>query len=301
MTITKIAERPRRSGTVSKFGLEDTEQRVFICSSDSADISGADLATAVGLPRKWDRHPKDPRLFMLNMSYTQETKGPKYLEVICDYKTLDGETEEPPKGSQESPVSLKPEITWDGTTYQRAANGSRKAISQAPEKEKVSEGIVNSAGEVYDPPFEIDEEYPTVHVKRAERVWNIYWLMSYAGSINVDDFVIDGQFVPKLTARVQSVRIGKQERDPLNLPYRWVEYTVIINSDTWLLQPLDYGTYYLDADGNEVPFTVKGHLKVGKLNGAGAKLLAGDPDVFLKFHVRRELEFRKLNLPIVSV
>ena len=303
MTVTVIAERPRRTGSISLLGDADTEQRVFICSVTSGDVSGVDLSSAVGLPRKWDAHPRDPRLTMLGMSYQQQDKAPRYIEVTCDYGLPSSESGGGGGGGgEDSPVALRPEVTWDGTTYQKAASGSRKAVSQAAAKGAISEGIVNSAGEVYDPPFEFDEDYPTCHIRRAERVYSAFKILKYSGAINSDDFVIDGERIEKLKAKMGSIRIGPVEYDPRGAQYRWVEYAIVINDDTWIIKPLDYGSYYLDTDGvTKIPFNVKGHLTSGKLNGAGRKLLDGDPEVFLEFHVRREVEFQALQLPSVSI
>ena len=60
---------------------------------------------------------------------------------------------------------------------------------------------------------------------------------------------------------------------------------------TWDLELLDYGSYYLDENGDKKEFkTDDGHETQGKLDGSGGKLADGAADVFLpakQIYVRR--------------
>lgn len=326
MTITVIAERPARGGDANLDG-EGAERRVFIVQTTDRDVSAKDFAKVSGLPVLGDAHPKDGSKRYKRLTYTQMPKAPDYLELTYEYERMTAEEakEESDKGSPTPgeegggeyipPVNRSPEITWGGTPYERVCSSISGKTDQGyiqgggAERRRIKgKGIVNSAGEPYDPPPTIDDAFPTCHVRRAERVARKVLLLSYIGAINLDAYTLDGERIAPFQSRVMDIRIGKLERDELNNPYYWVEYDIGIKDDDdsedkdWVLRLLDFGSYYYNTSEEIVPFMDElGNPILGFLNGAGYKRDDADPEHYYNaFNVRKQLIFDKLNLPVIS-
>lgn len=327
MTITVISERPNRTGDSALDG-EGAERRIFIVQTTDRDVAAADLFKVAGLPVKGDAHPKDGSKRCKRLSYSQLPKSPDYLEVTYEYERMTSEevNEEKEKDTTSgrpgvevsdtnSPVNQRPEISWGGTPYDRVCSSQSGTPNQQPlpsagaERGRIKgKGIVNSAGEPYDPPPTIDDAFPTCHVRRAERVARKILLLDYIGAVNLDTYTIDGERVAPFTSRVLDIRIGRLEYDDFNHPFHWVEYDIGIKDDDnsedkdWVMRLLDFGSYYYDTSEQIKPFMDDlGNPILGFLNGAGFKRDDADPEHYYNaFHVRKERIFDKLNLPVIS-
>tara|TARA_R110000868_G_C10791251_1_gene756319 strand:- start:774 stop:1049 length:276 start_codon:yes stop_codon:yes gene_type:complete len=72
---------------------------------------------------------------------------------------------------------------------------------------------------------------------------------------------------------------------------RLTKYALRYNSKTWLHKRLDVGTVYLSA-GEHLPYLdAAGNVMLGGLDGAGAKVIAGDPPAVLEFDLYEAVAF----------
>jgi len=71
---------------------------------------------------------------------------------------------------------------------------------------------------------------------------------------------------------------------------RFTRYALRYNEQNWTQKRLDVGTVYLDGT-TQLPYIVAGQIVLGGLDGAGAKVAAGDPPEVLEFDVYRQVKF----------
>lgn len=210
--------------------------------------------------------------------------------------TVDAESFNPdiPK-PEPDPTQRPPEVSWDFGQFQRVA-----------EKDVVTgKAIVNSAGQAFDPPIQVDDSRPLYTCERNEASFDPNVAFAYKDAINSDALTLGGLAVAPGQAKMQNI---SAHREFDNNQFYWaVTYQIAVKDDGWTEQVLDQGRYKLgqnnkltpcvDDQGNEVTDPVL-------LNGSGGQLdlppaapgNSGAP-VYLPFNVYDSLPFIALALP----
>lgn len=179
-------------------------------------------------------------------------------------------------------------ITWDSEQFQKPAIFSYAGT-----------GILNSAGDPFDPPNMMDDSRRIVTVTKNLAVVPT-WILTYQDAVNSDSFVLDGVTIGIGLAKIQRVAVG-EEQTRNGTAFRTVTFSIHLEKDGWLLEPLDAGFREI-VSGNRVNILNDGDgLQPSApvpLNGAGVHI--ANPTVanavFLSFTVYETKAFASLPL-----
>lgn len=253
--------------------------RVWRVKTDNKWDDETTVLTASTLPFIGQTHPNDIASYCNSLTATNVGETP-YLWVVT--ATYSNERE----GSS-SPLDDPIEYQWSTEQYQRVADTDNNG-----------QGIVNSAGDPFDPPSMRDDSRRTVTIT-SNQPFVPAWVLSYQDAVNSSVCGIDGVTISAGLAKCQHVDVSPW-RERNGISYRIVRLTIHISQDGWKLKLLDAGFRERDddnklklitseSDGGQPPGPVL-------LNGNGAAILDPSPAdaVFLEFSVYPELDFGAL-------
>jgi hypothetical protein len=269
--------------------------RVFRVKTDySGDEATVILAHAssprIGSPYPWDATAYCQRVIPRNESFSK-----RVWLVTAAYSNEREITADP--------LSEPAVIEWSSEQFQKIAV-----------LDKNDEAIVNSAGDEWDPPAEMDDSRWTATIRKNVAAVPS-WLFAYQDRINAAGFTLDGLAIPAEVAKMQAIRIGgQQERNgtdyrvlQITMHFRTRVTTGTLDISGWTLRIMDAGfrqkvevgttgTYEMqniknDGDGQKITAPVA-------LDGSG--LVLSDPTattiVFLPFEVYDTADFSALPL-----
>jgi hypothetical protein len=254
--------------------------RVFRVTTDSNDDDGAVVKASA--PSLGVQHPSDPRAFLRRRRARNESFSKRVWIVTCAYST---EFE-----IEENPLADPADIDWVTEQFQRPFV-----------KDRNGDAILNSAGNYYDRPVDGDDSRWTANVvKNVSAVPT--WLLDYRDAVNSDAFVLDGLSVAIGEAKMQAIRISRQQ-ERNDVPYRVLTMTIALNGDGWAKEELDQGfqekhperlnerRQILDDQGDPVTTPVM-------LDGTGQRLQDPEPDtaVYRSHDIYQEQPFSDLPL-----
>ena len=235
-------------------------------------------AGGYGIPYRGLLHPSDPFAYCRTVRARNEGASPYWWTVTAIYSTE--------REINDSPLDDPAEITWSGEQFQEVVVF-----------DNANNAILNSAGDLFDPPPMRDRTRRTCDIRFNLAVVPT-WILDYEDSINNAAIIIDGLPVAAKTAKCGIVNVSSvKERNDIS--YREVSVTLHLNSDAWALSVLDQGFREKDAtdpaqrnnisnDGDNAEPTVP-----VLLDGNGEAL--DDPNllnaVFLEFDVYSEKDF----------
>lgn len=287
----------REVWTGPRKGNQDTTtveyERNFQVQTDSFKDGPLTVLNAPGLPGLLEAYVEpngtvDTTAFCSRREPTQDQNNGMIWLVRCFY--TDDVTA--------SPWTAPPEIEWGSVDYQ-----------QPIYQDLDGKAVVNSAGEMFDPPVTRDDSRPTLIVKRWEMADPGANIVKYKDAVNSDFFY--GQ--APLTVKVKS--ITTQQRDYGKFTLWRTTYTFHIRPETWRLKLLDAGYVELiTLGGFALPFNlgkraildVTGHpvSRQWPLDGVGhavqidsTKPIWGQLS-YLNFRLYNELPFAGLALGI---
>ena len=201
-----------------QFRLETTLQ------SDGPYAVGSD----VNLPVIGQVHPEDPGAWCTTLS-VENTEDWKGWTVTADYSSE--------RELSETPTSDPAFVSWSSEQFQRPA-----IIDQS------GNAIINSAGDPFDPPYMIDDSRRVVTVTKNLSVVPA-WILTYQDAVNNDLFTVDGVTIAAGKAKMQSVTVSEvQSRN--NTTFRTVVFSMHLEKNGWLLEPLDAGFRELNYAGD---------------------------------------------------
>lgn len=299
VTFVRVLKRGR-SGTRELGGGKRTYTQVFLVGTDSP-LDGSQIARTAIDPKGGPVIPQpgtfyvagnefDLGCFIKSVEAHEVGETGMLWEVSV---TADSEMPDPPR-DQENPLDRPPEVSWSFAQFQRVA-----------EKDMAGNAILNSAGQPFDPPIQVDDSRPVCDIERNEDTFDPNIVFAYKDAINSDALDIGGLTVLPGQAKMSNIGARRQFE---NSQYYWkVNYQIQVKADGWALSILDQGWYKtgnngkptpcLDDQGNEVTSPVL-------LDGNGGQLTlppapAGQPGgpFFKTFDVYPELPFAALALP----
>ena len=103
--------------------------------------------------------------------------------------------------------------------------------------------------------------------------------------VNLNEF--RGKLAKTLLCSVMSSVIGYY----YGASRRLTRYALRYNEQTWIHKRLDVGTVYLDTGAHKPYLDDAGNVILGGLDGAGAKVTAGDPPSVLEFDLHEAVDF----------
>ncbi|OGG44117.1 MAG: hypothetical protein A3F84_27795 [Candidatus Handelsmanbacteria bacterium RIFCSPLOWO2_12_FULL_64_10] len=225
-------------------------------------------------------------------SYSSDAKPPDDI----DPKTGGQNSQE------ENPLLRPPTISISTGTERKAAIVDRDGNK-----------LVNSVGDQFDPPIEIDEPYMVLSISRNVLAINNFAMAWYIGTVNDSPFF----GYPAEHVRLMSWSASSHYE---NNVFFWDEHFEFHAKGETLFtpaaagaKPIDYGWGFVlldqgfnELDANNLPKLMRDqdgqpYSHTILLNGAGAKLAAGQPPVYLLYYAHKKKDFSVFNLPTPNV
>ena len=202
-------------------GIVTGAQRRFIVHAPP-EAREQDVLSHASAPKPGDEHPRISGLVCL--SVRARKRGPVWY-VEADYGEVGIEI------VGVNPLDRTPRITWTTVPH-------RVIVT-----EDVNGPIVNTAGDPFDPPLEVDIRLLAVEVQyNATSVPT--WFLSYRHAINSTPWYIDGVVIPAYYARMDDLQVGPWQRHQ-SIWYREVSYRAIIGPEPWIPRILNAGYHEL--------------------------------------------------------
>ena len=161
--------------------------------------------------------------------------------------------------------------------------------------------ILNTAGEPFDPPLEVDRKLPVVEV-RVNMPYVPSWILGYREAINSTAWYIDGLIVAEKCAMMDSIEVSEVQVVN-NIAYREVAYRAVIAPTLLGWQPRILNAGYSALVGSAqdkqlVPIVINGTTPSHPvpLDRHGRRIYKPTPEnvVWLTFNVYPELDFNVL-------
>lgn len=251
--------------------------RVFKVEGDSKNDTAFDAGSATGLPSIGDAFPDDANAFCKTIAVTIAPGGGyKHWLVTCDY-------DDTYQIEQITPVNDELVITWSSELFQSPAW-----------KDKDLKGVVNSAGDPFNPPAMRDDHRTVCRITK--NYTNIpTFVLTYPNTVNDQAFTVDGVLVAKRYAKVSNVSVGGVERRN-GVAFRSLTIELQIRNTEWDLSILDAGFRQIVNTTERERITNENGTDITEpalLDGAGVKVDDPDTDgaVFLDYRVYTEQNF----------
>ena len=279
MTTTLKEEIPSGRTARNSKGARTYTRKFRVTSNDKTD-GPFEVGSTSGLPLIGSAHPEDANAFCVELMVenTDPFAGWTVTANYSDERVID-----------DNPTDDAAEINWGSEQFQKVAVVDRDGNL-----------IVNSAGDLFDPPAMIDDSRRVVTVsKNLAAVPS--WILDYQDAINSDTFTIDGISIGVGKAKMQAVTVGPKQRRNATV-FRTVTFTIHLQRDGWALDILDAGFNRLDplAPSGRAAITINGLAPSAPypLNGAGIPIENPSPsnNVFLTFNVYKTRTFSTLPL-----
>jgi hypothetical protein len=185
-----------------------------------------------------------------------------------------------------NPLNRRAKVEW----------GTSQTV-EAVWEDKDRKGLLNSAGDYFDPPVEVEKSRWVIQVKK--NVASVpAWVIDLDNPINSSGVNIRGITFPARTLRIASIAISDELVEG-NHRYYELSIQLEYNKRTWKKRLLDQGLRIKES-GTLKPALVDGKPATRDvlLNGSGGLLSAPTPAsaVYLEFNVAEELDFSTLPL-----
>lgn len=300
----------RRGGNVSS-DLKREYVATYLVHTDDVHDGPQTILDMEGIPSFGDRYSlgnDSDRSSIAREIRVSQRDSPDEWEVEVTFRTEDyaGQGD----SSKTSPTDFAPR--YSASTRSRSVYiPGRYQDPRNPNKETGFDlGVHNSAGEHFDPPPEIEIDEPVLHIQRNVIAVNWPFIMSITNAVNATDFF---GCEPR-TLKFSTPTIESQVDTRIGI-YWSVGYSLLYKFDTWDVQILNRGTYYVPEEGasahqplgfeEEDGTKFYGLLKIDgqPLNKDDAKWIGkykpdgtGDRPSFQRFRVYREVDFNTLGI-----
>jgi len=260
---------------------ERTYTRKFRVITDSALVGAAAVGNAVP-PVIGSSYltatESDLGAFCNSIQPVQDSDNPRVWEVTVEYG--------PQEPGDENPLNRPLEISWSFAQFTRVCD-----------RDINGHALLNSAGDFFDPPPEIDDSRPVLTIVRNEASFDPAQAIDYQDAVNSDSFL---GFAAG-TAKVMGISSSLQFES--NIFFWKTSYEFQFRRDGWKLSVLDQGRYKTnhkpipekDSGGNDMVGT---HVSDPvPLDGSGNPLTNPTPStaVFREFDVYKQRAFSAFN------
>lgn len=258
-------------------------QGLYRVISNVPNENPQNVRSASGLPAIGSAFDTDPGAFARRRTARRLEESRLVWEVTVDYANLS--LDAPP----ESPLDEPAKYRWTAGQYTRACIEDRNG-----------DAVVNSAGDYFDPPPEVEDVRWSVNIQ-ANVAEVPAAILNYAGAVNNAGFTVDGVSVDTGAAKIIGLDISElQERN--DIEYRTITLVLEFRAEGYDLRLLDQG--FRIKDGTELKDILIEDEDGEKnrpsspvlLDGAGAVLEDPSPTTaeYLTFEVDKRLAFSVL-------
>lgn len=215
---------------------------------------------------------EDPDATCEKIVANQDKDNPLFWIVIADFSTA--------SANAEDPLNEEPEKEWRQVKY-------KKAIF----KDRDDNSIVNSAGEPFLPPREIELHYWRLTYTRNEASFEPGVFDDYIDALNAVAWKGRAPF----TVKVESIEAKRMKGR--NGWFWKVTYVIAWNDDGWAIEILDRGRNELIAGVlTPIQATGTGIPSEKLLDGTGRVLAVGADPIYLPFDVLHLQDINDLNI-----
>jgi len=227
----------------------------------------------------------DPLALCRGVSFTQDPQAPRKWTIVAIFSSAP--LKQADQTQAEDPLSRPAKAKWRSQQYRKAIDADRDGNA-----------IVNSAGDYFDPPVEIDQSHWTVTVtKNVSSVPT--FILGYTDGLNADGFAIQGVSIGAGVAKLMDLDVSELQIEG-EVAFYIFTYTMELRPETWQLSVLDQGFRYVSGDDvklildDSTPPRAVTSPKL--LDGEGAVLSDPSPStaVFLDFDVYPEVDYSVL-------
>ena len=256
-----------------------THTQLYRVRTDNKFDDQVTVLQAAALPFLGQPYPNDPSSYCNSLRARNEGASPFFWTVTATYSNE--------REASDSPLDDPVEFSWATEQFQEVAASDNQG-----------QGIVNSAGDPFDPPTMRDVSRRTVTITSNEPFVPT-WVLSYQDAVNSDAINIDGLSIDVGQAKCQQVSVSP-ERQRNDVTYRIVTLTIHLNNDGWGFKILDQG-FRERRDDDDEPVNIEnadGSFPNAPvlLDGSGKAQL--DPNttvaVFLDYDIYPSLSFAAL-------
>jgi len=228
-----------------------------------------------------DAHPDDPAALANRVRVSQRSENGRIWNLDVDYST-DAKSDQP----DDDPLLEEREVSWASAT-----------VSAVAAKDRDGKAILNSAGDPFDPPIEVERPHAKLTVARNEASFSGTTAIAYIQKVN------STQFSGGAPGTVLCMDINANEQERNKIKFWRVTYEFEYAPEGWQPDILEQGLRQLvsgnvetckDNDGEAVTTPVP-------LDSAGAQIDASTlpgTAVFTTFNVYKEIDFNQLGLNV---
>lgn len=245
MAIYSFLDELPEARTTEYDGKVSTHERTFVVRTSNRYLGSANAVLVV--MQYWpvyigSPHPEDfwSRCRRMRAREVAAREGYEW-HVQCSYSSE--------REIEENPLDDPPNYDWETEQYQEAVF-----------KDEEDKGVLNSAGDPYDPPGQKDMSRRAVTIER-NLAFVPTWIMNYEDAVNSDAITLDGISVAVGHAKCQRVSVSRwNTRNEIS--YRTVRILIHLSKKDWNFRPLDIGfrrkfgtkripiRYWYDPDAN---------------------------------------------------
>lgn len=277
------------------------ERRFYVSLGYAGGPEDAEIANGVNgqkIPGIGDPHLGAPQ------AVAEEIRPEPVEGIFGDYIVTVVYSTTAASGDQDDlPTERPADIQWDSIFESMAIDAS---ISDNPLFD--GKPIVNSAGQPFDPPYEISVPFATLRVVRNETAFSAFTALAYTGKLNSDTFLGQSPLVAKCT-KIAGRRFFEQNAYWWEVTYEFLfrpprtlyQGTTPIQYSGHSLFALDNGLMQLDAQNNLVPCVDTNGNQVTQpalLDGAGHQEPASpnpNPN-YMVYQIAKAVPFAPLGL-----
>jgi len=289
MAVTKVTQLWRGRSHSSDAQGGRTYRRKFDVYTDDKATEQSEVRQAVGVPRIGDIYPEDTGATVIGLQVEQEPNHDKLWHVTANYSTDTGNQNT--GAEEENPLDRPAELEWSFVQFTKIA-----------ETDLNGEALLNSSGEIFDPPPEMDDSRPVLRIARNEAAFSAALAVDFMDAVNLDAF-FGGQPGQVKVASISAVR--QFEND---VAFWRVVYEFHYRRELWDLRVLDQGFHTFDGVTLDVirelvnnvddgPGTFQPVQKPERLDGMGGRLAPPEASVYLPYQVYKNRTFADLGLP----
>lgn len=320
MAIVGIAKQipDGRSGEELEAGLKRFMRTYFVETDDALD-GPLTVLTAPGLPSKGEAYSGHPTAVVVGRYPRPLPNTRLHWHVEIEYSTHSVDRDE-------NPLLTRPEIEFDVEPFEMPLpgyakpganigvglgsdpNGDPVTIEAQQLEGKWGGGILNSAGDPFDPPATVPNFHPVIRYTRneSETVFSAQRVLQYANTVNAGTWnnLLARQAWLKTIQASHEVHLPDGIDAPEILYWR-VRYTFVLKAETWDLALLNIGPNYLDRANTsttpypkKIPFLKDGVRVMDLLKKDGTKYSSTEAKkpTWRVFRVLREVDFSGLDI-----
>jgi len=270
----------------------ETETISYLVETDSKLTTRTQILASGLLPAKFTPHPDNALMTVRSVSLNQ-TESPKVWQADVSYSSVPYDKDDEDDEDQVSPLDKLARIRWSTTQFIKIADKDKDGVE-----------ITNSAGDMFDPPVEIDTSRFSIVVEKNLASIPV-WVLSYPNTVNTSSFTVQGLTIPAKTAKMSELSISELKTEQGIDFYTLTFRMELANADEvdWSINVLDRGfhmfktplttpkeiTKILDDDSNPV-------ASPQLLDGSGGVLEREATPSYRSFDVYHEKDFNLLPL-----